>query len=207
MTKDEIRKQIAASRPDFQTLEKLSAAIVKKLQILELFQKAKTVGVYMPLPDEVDVTPLFGFGSLGELALPKTSKPIGEANSPSAPLIQHGKTFNIPTFDEAFDGYRLAQLTEEVQIGKFGIPEPKELVFAPETLDIIIVPGVAFDHDGNRIGRGGGFYDRLLPQYRALKIGVCFEFQCLENIPFEPHDRPIDLLITESKTLKISMNY
>ena len=139
-------------------------------QGLELFQQAKTVGAYMPLPDEVDITPLFQ-------------------------CLE--KTFYIPTFDETSGGYRLAQLTGELKPGKFGIPEPEEPIFAPAMLDIIIVPGIAFDRIGHRIGRGGGFYDRLLPQYHAVRIGVCFEFQCLESVPSKSHDCPIDLLITE----------
>jgi len=171
MTKSDIRKQIAASRPDFQTLEKMSAAIVEKFQTLELFQQAKTVGAYMPLPDEVDITPLF------------------------QPLE---KQFYIPAFDETSGGYRLAEYTAELKKGKFGIPEPTNPVFAPEELDLIIVPGVAFDHAGHRLGRGGGFYDRLLPQYQAVRVGICFDFQCLENVPAEPHDCNIDLLITKS---------
>jgi len=85
MTKAGIRKQIAALRPDFQTLEKLSAAVVEKFQTLELFKSARSVGVYMPLPDEVNITSLFGFGSLGEFALPVNSTPLGRANSPSEP--------------------------------------------------------------------------------------------------------------------------
>ncbi len=169
MTKFDIRKQIAASRPDFQTLEKMSAAIIEKFQGLELFQQAKTVGAYIPLPDEVDITPLFQ-------------------------CLE--KTFYIPAFDEAISSYRLAQLTDELNPGKFGIPEPTNPVFAPEELDLIIVPGVAFDRTGNRIGRGGGFYDRLLPQYHAVRIGICFDFQCVENVPSEPHDCRMDVVVS-----------
>ena len=169
MTKFDIRKQIAASRPDFQTLEKMSAAIIEKFQGSELFQQAKTVGAYIPLPDEVDITPLFQ-------------------------CLE--KTFYIPAFDEAISSYRLAQWTDELKPGKFGIPEPANPVFAPEELDLIIVPGVAFDRTGNRIGRGGGFYDRLLPQYHAVRIGICFDFQCVENVPSEPHDCRMDVVVS-----------
>jgi len=165
----------------FQTLEKMSAALIKKFQALELFQKAKTVGVYMPLPDEVDITPLFSFDSF-----------VAQDRQ-----LQE-KTFYIPAFDEASSGYRLAEYTPELKKGKFGIPEPANPVFAPEELDLIIVPGVAFDRAGHRLGRGGGFYDRLLPQYQAVRVGICFDFQCLETVPSEPHDCNVDRLITES---------
>jgi len=59
---------------------------------------------------------------------------------------------------------------------------------------------------GRRIGRGGGFYDRLLPQYRAVRAGICFDFQCLEALPAEEHDIRMDLLVTETKILKFATN-
>ena len=80
-------------------------------------------------------------------------------------------------------------------------------VFAAEDeLDLIIVPGVAFDHAGHRIGRGGGFYDRLLPQYRAVRVGICFGFQYLETIPAQEHDIRMDWVVTETGILKIELN-
>lgn len=217
MTKAEIRAQIASRRPDFQTLENLSAHIIKKFQCLEkqpgggsasfqtleLFQQAKAVGVYMPLPDEVDISSLFSFGSLGELALPAQVNSPDGANSPSEPP----KQFYIPAFDETTGGYRMAKYTPALKQGKFGISEPEHPDWAgPEDLDLILVPGVAFDTSGNRIGRGGGFYDRLLPQYQAVRVGICFDFQCLEKIPSKSHDCTMDWLITESKFLKFAMN-
>jgi 5-formyltetrahydrofolate cyclo-ligase len=178
--KNELRKRIAAQRTGFQPLEELSRAIVEKLQGLELFQQAKTIGAYMPLPDEVNVTPLFQ-------------------------CWEH--QFYIPAFDESIGGYRLAQYTPELKKGKFGIPEPAKPVWAgPDELDLILVPGVAFDLTGERIGRGGGFYDRLLPQYRAVRVGIGFGFQTLEKLPTEPHDCRLDWLVTESGILKFAMN-
>ncbi len=169
MTKLNIRKKIAERKKSFQGLELLSEQIVKKLQTLELFQTAKTVGTYMPLPDEVDISPLF-----------QTLE----------------KQFYIPAFDAAIGSYRLAQLSKEFNVGKFGILEPVSPVFAPEKLDLIIVPGIAFDRAGHRIGRGGGFYDRLLPQYHAVRVGACFDFQCLETVPAEPHDCRMDVVVS-----------
>ncbi|MFA7257738.1 MAG: 5-formyltetrahydrofolate cyclo-ligase [Kiritimatiellales bacterium] len=186
MKKAEIRKHIAALRPDFQTLEKMSAAVVKKFQTLENFQTAKAVGVYMPLPDEVNITPIFQ---------------TLETNCVGA------QSFFIPAFDEAIGTYRMARLTTELRKGRFGIPEPVNPVFAAkDELNLILVPGVAFDRAGRRIGRGGGFYDRLLPQYDAVRAGLCFDFQCLETVPAEAHDIRMDWLITETKILKFAMN-
>jgi 5-formyltetrahydrofolate cyclo-ligase len=177
MTKAAIRAQIAGQRPDFQILEKMSATIVQKLQTLELFSSARAVGAYMPLADEVDIAPLF-----------KSLE----------------KTFYIPAFDNASGGYRMARLTAELKKGQFAIHEPAVPVFAAkDELDLIIVPGVAFDHAGRRIGRGGGFYDRLLPQYRTVRAGICFDFQCLEVIPAEEHDVRMNWVVTETQILNL----
>jgi 5-formyltetrahydrofolate cyclo-ligase len=205
--KNEIRRQIAVRRPDLQTLENLSIAVIKKFQTLECFQSARAIGAYMPLPDEVDITPLPGFGSAGGVALPINREPHGGANSPGEPLPLHRKSFYIPAFDNDAGLYRMARLTPELIKGRFGIPEPAKPVFAAEDeLDLLIVPGVAFDRAGGRIGRGGGFYDRLLPQYSAVRVGVCFEFQCVGKVPDEEHDVRMNWLVTEKRILKFAMN-
>jgi 5-formyltetrahydrofolate cyclo-ligase len=148
---------------------------------LEVFRAARAVGAYMPLADEVDITPLFQ--SLE-------------------------KTFYIPAFDEALGLYRMAKMMPTLKKGRFGVAEPATPVFAAaDEIDLIIVPGVAFDRTGGRVGRGGGFYDRLLPQYKAVRAGICFDFQCLETVPAEAHDVQVDWLVTELKILKFAMNH
>lgn len=179
MTKADIRAQIAKRKRTLgvRGLETLNAEVVKKFQTLDVFRTARTVGAYMPLPDEVNITPLF----------------------------EHlEKIFFIPAFDEASGSYRMARLTAELRKGRFGIPEPTAPAFAAgDELDLIIVPGVAFDRTGRRIGRGGGFYDRLLPQYRALRAGICFDFQCLEALPAEEHDVRMDFVVTGSQLFNV----
>ncbi len=177
MTKAGIRAQIAEQKKSFRSSEILSAAIAGNFRTLEIFKSAQSVGVYMPLTDEVDITNL--------LQTPE-------------------KTFYIPTFDEASGSYRMARLTAELKKGRFGIMEPSMPVFAAaDELDLIIVPGVAFDRAGRRIGRGGGFYDRLLPQYHAIRAGICFDFQCLEAVPAEEHDVRMNFLVTETHIFKV----
>lgn len=130
------------------------------------------MGAYMPLAGEPDIRLLF--------ALP-------------------GKHFFIPAFDEACGVYRMAALSADLKPGKFGIPEPVEPVRAG-ALNLILVPGIAFDRTGNRLGRGGGFYDRLLAEYPgATAIGLCFDFQLVDSLPVEPHDRPVNWIVTESQ--------
>ena len=182
MTKADIRVQMAGQkkRLTFQSLEKMSLDVVCKIKNLEIFRAAKSVGAYLPLPGEVDITPLFQ-------ALEKI--------------------FYIPAFDKTSGSYRMARLTTELKKGRFGILEPAVPAFATgNELDLILVPGVAFDRTGARIGHGGGFYDRLLPQYHAIRAGVCFDFQCLDHLPVEEHDIPMSFIVTESQILKIATN-
>ena len=83
---------------------------------------------------------------------------------------------------------------------QFGIGEPTGTVFDRlEEIDMIVVPGVAFDRRGNRMGRGRGFYDRLLSTTpTAYKVGVAFDFQMFDAIPVEPFDMPMDKVIHET---------
>ena len=90
--------------------------------------------------------------------------------------------------------------------GFFGILEPEVAVYPesvpPEQIDLIFVPGVAFDRQGNRLGHGRGFYDRLLARcVSAVKIGLGFSFQLVDDLPREPHDVLLDAMITENETL------
>lgn len=85
--------------------------------------------------------------------------------------------------------------------GAFNINEPIGEPADPQCLDLIIVPGMAFDLKGNRLGRGKGFYDRLLHATNALKIGIGHDFQLLEHIPSEPHDIKMDAIITPHNTI------
>ena len=97
---------------------------------------------------------------------------------------------------------------EDLEIGTFGIRAPKKEARRftdPAILDAVIVPGVGFDRNGNRLGFGGGFYDRFLPRTRkqCKKIAVCYELQLLENVFPEDHDFPMDIIITEKAAYPI----
>ena len=93
--------------------------------------------------------------------------------------------------------------------GYYDIPEPdprKSLPVAAEEIDAAIIPGSVFDINGGRLGYGGGYYDRFLvndaPQ--AKRIGFAFEVQVVEKVPVLPHDQPLDILITEKRTVNIT---
>jgi 5-formyltetrahydrofolate cyclo-ligase len=96
----------------------------------------------------------------------------------------------------------LCEMRGPLQTGPFGIlqPSPCHPVKAEE-VDLWIVPGVGFGRDGSRLGRGGGFYDRLLAQTHSTVIGLAFDFQVLDHVPTEPQDRFVDCVITELETV------
>lgn len=86
---------------------------------------------------------------------------------------------------------------ERLQPGEgYAIPEPVGELFTDwGKIDLILVPGVAFDKSGNRLGRGKGYYDKVLKQTGAYKLGVCFDFQLVERVPVEPHDVKMDRVV------------
>jgi 5-formyltetrahydrofolate cyclo-ligase len=97
----------------------------------------------------------------------------------------------------------------ELAPGYYGIPEPdlqKSHRVAPEEIDAAFIPGSVFDIHGGRLGYGGGYYDRFLvndaPQ--AKRIGVAFDMQIVDRVPLEPHDQPLDILITETRIIRIT---
>jgi len=109
-------------------------------------------------------------------------------------ILAEGKTLLLPkTYEKrvmkAFEVIDLKSLEKN----SFGLHEPLETT--EKLPDLIIIPGVAFDINGNRIGFGGGFYDRYLEGKKIRTIGLCYGFQIVDNIPKEEHDIPVDELI------------
>ena len=98
----------------------------------------------------------------------------------------------------------------ELIAGPFGLAQPSEHAprAARDTIDAVILPGVAFDECGRRLGYGGGYYDRLLPTLRpdCLRIGIAFDEQLQETIPAEEHDARVHILVTPSRVIRMSRN-
>jgi 5-formyltetrahydrofolate cyclo-ligase len=89
---------------------------------------------------------------------------------------------------------------EHMSIGAFGIEEPTSTIeILPDAIDLIIVPARAFTRHGVRLGRGGGFYDKYMSQatFRAYKIGIAYECQIFDSLPYAPHDIAVDRVVTE----------
>lgn len=96
---------------------------------------------------------------------------------------------------------------DDLKGSSYGILEPKKECIKEvniNEIDLIIVPGVAFDLKGNRIGHGKGYYDRLLKNTNAPIIALAFEFQIIKNIPIEEHDKSVDIIITEKRVVDCS---
>lgn len=155
-----------------------SGKILKRLEETQLFRQASCIALYYSIPGEVQTA--------GFLDKWYDKKQL------LLPLVTGNDLRLLP--------YRGK---ESLQPGAFGIPEPadRETTVDESEADLIIVPGVAFDRQMNRLGRGKGYYDRLLSSLSVPKIGICYGFQLLESIPVAPFDRKMDLIITEEQIL------
>lgn len=132
--------------------------------------------------------------------------PIGhEVDISTAILNALGDTkiVALPVFVAATGEYVPARIDalEQCASGKFGIlePGPEAELIPPNALDLVLVPGVGFDLMGHRLGRGKGFYDRLLGQVHGIKCGVAYEEQMVSQIPIEPHDVPMNCIVTPAR--------
>jgi 5-formyltetrahydrofolate cyclo-ligase len=146
------------------------------------WRDAGTILFYSPVGEELDVWPLL----LDALA--------------------GGKTVALPRFMPAASVYAAAQIldpAQDLRPGQFGIREPGAAcpTIPLNRLDFVLVPGVGFDLSGHRLGRGRGFYDRLLKQVRGLKCGVAFDEQVVPALPVAPHDVTLDCILTPTRWL------
>lgn len=133
-----------------------------------IWRSAGTVLLYYPLSDEVDVRPLLH----------------------QARLLGHKVLLPVVVGNDL--ELRVYEGEASLRPGAYGIMEPMGELFPPSLyheIDLAIIPGMAFDGQGHRLGRGKGYYDRLLPRLpQAFRMGICFPFQFLDTIPSEPHD-------------------
>lgn len=117
-----------------------------------------------------------------------------------------GKTLLYPRVEG--DDLRFCRVGDlgELSPGKYGIPEPAGEPWNPAAADLIVVPGVAFDHYGRRIGYGKGYYDRALHRLEGSGklVAFCYDFQLVEEIVGEPHDVTMDLIVTELRVVRVN---
>ena len=185
--KQPIRKQIKAvlkgMSPEVAAAK--SIAIAHRVAHLELFRTAGTVLLYLPIPGEVDVLP------------------IAQA------AWRVGKKVLAPTACDhcrAMRAILCCPMNEEMFHIQHGLRQPSRLLgeLPVDQIDLVVVPAIAFDSKCNRLGRGGGFYDRFIgrPDVRARTIGVAFSEQIIENLPLQEYDRPVDVVVTDTDTYK-----
>lgn len=151
--------------------------------ILQLYPKPSAICAYYPLSTEVDIRPLL------------------------VTLLQQGVLVYLPSFNNNNFTFRQITALTELQTGDLNIAEPpktnKEVNIA--TIDYVLIPGRAFTKNCYRLGRGNGGYDTWihgLPSTRPHLIGVSFDCQLLNEIPLEPHDAQLDMVITARETFK-----
>ena len=154
-----------------------SALIMAQLEQMSAFREAKTVLLYYPIHNEVDLRPLL-------------TKYKGQ------------KIFLLPVTHRHSMEVRPYDGEDMMRRGRLGVPEPQTSTYRGH-IDLIIVPGVVFDQHRHRIGRGGGYYDRFLrKQLTAKKVGVCYSFQLKKHaIPHSWRDQKVDRIITPQQTI------
>lgn len=116
--------------------------------------------------------------------------------------MKQGKNIVVPKVKEDILIPSILTSWSELNIGSYNILEPKQIEpVMLEDINIVIVPGIVFDIYGHRIGHGRGYYDRFLKEIKAIKIGLAFDFQILQKIPYEEYDIEMDKIITEKRII------
>ena len=118
-----------------------------------------------------------------------------------------GKTLALPRFNQQTGYYapcRIEHLDADVAPGQFGIREPAAhcAELSADEIDLVLAPGVAFDRAGWRLGRGRGFYDRLLASISGVKCGVAFDIQIVSDLPVVEHDQRVNFVLTPTEWIK-----
>ncbi|MCH5239538.1 MAG: 5-formyltetrahydrofolate cyclo-ligase [Muribaculaceae bacterium] len=158
--------------------EKKSAAqeVFERLEQTAAFMMAERIMMYHSLPDELSTHDfLRKWKGRKSFYLPRVN----------------GVDLEVLPYEES-----------RLELGSFHIEEPTgKDVIDPEAIELVVVPGVAYDRKGRRLGRGKGFYDRFLQHTKATKIGIGYEFQLVDEIPAEPHDVTMDMVVTQHTTI------
>lgn len=174
MDKKAVRSSIKVIKRTLTAEQKVASefAVIEKIEQLQQFRSAQNILLYYSLPDELPtVDMLERWSKVKNIYLPRVK----------------GDDLEILKYDK-----------NTLQTGAFNISEPAgEDVVSPEVPDLVIVPAVAFDKRGNRVGRGKGYYDRLLAGVNAFKIGVCYSFQVIDDFEPEVHDVPVDMVVCD----------
>ncbi len=179
-TKKELRKRILNIRNNLliEETKKNSSLIKDKILNLQIYQESKVVFIYMDFGNEVITSDLIKL------------------------MLSENKRVVIPFTDTVNTVLIPSEITKEadLKLNSFGYYEPINICpVNVEEIDLVIVPGVVFDKNLNRIGFGKGYYDRILNKLKpsTKKVAIAHDFQVLESIPIEDHDVRMDMIVTE----------
>jgi len=162
------------------------AAVWTRLEGLPCWPQARSVAAYLATAGEVSLDGLI------------------------ESLLRAGRTVWLPRFSRAVGQYemvRTTSLSDGLVPGAFGIREPRAVLAAvpaeelPDRGVLWLVPGVGFDPAGHRLGRGRGYYDRLLRGARGARVGIAWDWQVVDEVPHADHDEPVQWIVTDSRTI------
>lgn len=180
MKKEDIRRHIRARKTLLSALERerQSADVFDRLEKSAAFTLAEKILMYHSLPDELSTLKfLEKWSGIKQFFLPRVN----------------GVNLDILPYDRS-----------SLRLGAFQIEEPHgDETTGIDEIDMVVVPAVAYDRKGNRVGRGKGYYDRLLAESRATKVGVGYDFQLVDEIDSEAHDVTMDIVITSENYIVI----
>lgn len=189
MDKGELRKEIKLKREVLDKNIKLMAdeKIRKSLFESEIYKNSKVVFIYVNMDSEINTIDIIK----ELLASDKT--------------IAVPKVIPVSLKERQMKALKINSMLQLNESGAFGILEPSiECEDISEDVDLIIIPGLAFDINGNRLGYGGGFYDRFLSKYpNSKRVALCYDFQIFDEIPHEFFDEKVDLIISEEKIINL----
>lgn len=182
-----LRREMSAWLRALSPAERAGASTAARalLQTRPEWQRARRVLFYLPRADELDLWPL------------------------AAELLRTGRQPALPRFNPALGRYEaalVAQPEQDLRAGRYGIPEPGPdcPAIALNQLDLLLVPGLCFDLEGRRLGRGQGYYDRLLTLPHGTACGVAWDHQVRERLPAGPEDQTVDCILTPTRWLAVA---
>lgn len=179
--KKKLRKEYKSIRCRLENKKEKSNEIFNKVIITEVFKESKFIAIYKNIESEVDTNELIKYS------------------------LKIGKIMCLPKVEEnELKFYKINSICENLEKSKFGIEEPKgekENLVDNNLIDLVIVPGVCFDTEKNRLGFGKGYYDRFLKQKNFKTIGICFDEQIAVKIPTDEYDVKLKQIITDKRNI------
>ena len=180
--KDALRKHLLEKRDamSFEIMGIHAQKILSRLKKIKAFSNAKSIGCYYSIGSEVQTNDLIRY------------------------LLSEQKIVSLPHVSDGTMVFRKIEDITKLEKGIFDIPEPKENCPIEENHDVILVPCIGLDNNGNRIGYGHGFYDKFLTKNKSIKIALTYSKQIVKSIPNSEHDIMMDWIVTETDVIKTS---